>query len=121
MKKLLIALLGGVILFNSAYAFDALLRVKVKGNIQKTHYICVSNVGCLNLAASVKGRTFPMQLGNVQHIFLADISNLRMYPQTLPASCDVVIKNNQTLTVSGSVGKAVNNNLYINNLKCTID
>lgn len=119
MKKLVVAIISSFFI-SSIYAADtASMRAKVNDNIKNTHYICVSNVGCVNLAAATKGKSFPMQSGEVSHIFLVDAKTLRMYPQSLPTSCNVNIKSNETLIISGKVTNT-KDNIYINNLHCAV-
>ena len=119
MKKCLILLIS-LILMGSALAEPALVQPKVGGHYKSTHYVCVSNLGCLNLSQIKNGRKFPLQSGDVTYIFLADISTLRMYPQKLPASCNTNVGENQTLVISGKVAKAANDDVYIDNLRCSV-
>ena len=118
-KHLLVASVVGALLMNSAFADAPLFQSKVTGN-QPTQYICISNLGCLNIAQIKNGRKFPLASGDVSYIFLSDIKTMRMYEQKLPSSCQVSVSENQTLIVSGHVTKAANDNMYISNLKCSL-
>ncbi len=120
MKKIVISM-GCFILLNSAYASnEPKLHMQISGDIKKTYYLCVSNAGCVNLAAGVKGKKFPITPGDVNYIFMTNAANLRMYPQPLPDSCQIEINGNQTLTVSGIITKAANDHIYIQSLRCSI-
>ncbi len=77
-------------------------------------------VGCVNIAAGTQGHLYPMLKGEVQSIVLVDRSTHRMYPQKMPASCQLAIDNkDKKVTISGSIGKPVNDNIAINNLRCS--
>lgn len=120
MKKLI---LNASILFalNSAYAVNAPnLQMKISGDVKKTYYLCVSNAGCVNLAAGTQGRKFPMNPGDINYIFMTNAANVRMYPQALPNSCQVELNENQTLVVSGKITKAANDEIYIKELHCSV-
>lgn len=110
------------ILTSNVFAYDGTnLRINVTGNVKNTQYLCVSGVGCVNIAASSHGRTFPITSGEeVSYIFLANGKNYRMYPQALPSSCNVTVNENQTLVVSGRVAKAANDNVFISQLRCSV-
>jgi len=94
--------------------------MKISGDIQNTYYLCVSNAGCMNLAAGVAGKKFPMNPGDVSYIFMTNAANVRMYPQPLPNSCQIELNKNQTLVVSGRVAKAANDDVYIKALHCSV-
>lgn len=119
MKKYLIAALSSVILANTAFADAPLVQSKVTGT-QPTQYICISSLGCLNIAQIKTGRKFPLGSGDIGYIFLSDIKTLRMYPQKLPASCQITVPEDKTLIISGHVSKAANDNMYISHLKCSV-
>ncbi len=107
------------ILTSSIFAFDgSKLRIKVTGS-SSNQYLCLSQAGCININQG-RSRILPLTPGEVSYIFLANGKNYRMYPQTLPSSCNVTVNNNQTLVVSGRVSKARNDNMYINQLRCSV-
>lgn len=110
-----------LIISSNVLAYDgSKLRMNIGGKVTGTHYLCVSHVGCINIAAGQSGRTFPLTPGSVNYILLAEGRNYRMYPQALPHSCNITINQNQTLVVSGRVSKAANDNMYINQLRCSV-
>lgn len=121
MKRLFITILS-LVFMNSAFADNSsMLQVKVAGNTKSTHYVCVSNLGCLNLSQiKDKSKKFPLHPGAMSYIFLTDISTMKMYPQKLPASCNINIAENQTVVISGKVTKASNDDIYINRLQCSV-
>jgi hypothetical protein len=120
MKKFLLCIVLSLLPITTVLAREPLLQSKVGGSIKGTHYVCVNGLGCLNLSQIRNGRKFPLNPGPINYVYLADISNLRMYPQKLPASCQVNIGENQTLVVSGKIAKAANDDLYINNMHCAV-
>lgn len=120
MKKTMLKI-GFLFLLSSADASTVPnLHMKISGDIKKTYYLCVSNAGCVNLAAGAQGRKFPMNPGDVSYIFMTNAANVRMYPQPLPNSCQVELNENQTLVVSGKVTKAENDDIYIKELHCSV-
>lgn len=107
------------VLTSNVFAFDgSKLRINVAG-ASNTQYLCVSQVGCINIAQG-RSRAIPLTPGDVSYIFLANGKNYRMYPQALPSSCNVTVNNSQTLVVSGSVAKAGSDNMHINQLRCSV-
>lgn len=119
MKLVAISTLCLAFAIPSAFA-DSNLQIKLNGNL-KNMYLYMETVGCVNITAGAKGHLFPMQQGEVQSVVLVDRSTYRMYPQKLPASCQVAIDNKaKKVTVSGTIGKPVNDNITINNLRCNV-
>ncbi len=120
MKKTMVKM-GCLFLLNSAYAGHIPnLHMKISGDIKNTYYLCVSNAGCINLAAGVQGKIFPMNPGDVNYIIMTNAANIRMYPQALPSSCQVELKGDQTLIVSGKLTNASNDDIYIKELHCSV-
>ena len=129
MKKCALVLFLSLGLIQSVFAYDtAKLHVAVTGSvIQKSNYfLCLpGNVGCVNLRASKARQSFPIDTGKVDSIFTANMNTYKMYTQTMPASCQVDLKKDQTLTVSGQLvvkgnPNSGNSSAYINNLHCTV-
>lgn len=120
MNKAIISL-GILFLLNTAYASNQPnLHMNISGDVKSTYYLCVSNAGCVNLAAGTYGKKFPMNPGDVNYIFMVNAANVRMYPQPLPDSCQIELNENQTLVVSGKLTKAANDHLYIKGLHCSV-
>jgi hypothetical protein len=107
----------------TVYAADipiAKLKMQLTGATQdNAYFLCVSNNGCSNISAAAKGKIYMMDTGNVSYIFAANMKNLTMHAQALPASCQVDVGNEQTLVVSGKL-LVKNSSPYIDNLKCTV-
>ncbi len=123
MKKLIFIFLS-LTCINSGFAGNAPgLRVKITGTNQHNKYfLCVTNVGCVSIFSGNNGKKFPLDAGQVNYIFVANASNLRMYTQTLPQSCKITVNKNQTLTISGHLIKEINGkNAYIKNLECSLN
>jgi len=121
MKKIAsIILLNLSLIFGSAaFAYDnAHVSVKITGDVKNTYYLCVnSNGGCMKINA--KGVKFPITATKIDYIFLANIKNMRMYPQSLPSSCQVNITSKNNVVISGKM--IINNDdVKLNNLSCSI-
>lgn len=105
-------------LLKPAFA-DPTMQIKLSGNT-KDMYLCTETTKCVNIAAGVKGYPFAMQQGDMRSIVLVDRVTRRMYPQTMPNSCKINVDSKlKKATVLGSIGKPVNDNITINNLRCT--
>lgn len=117
MKKLLLVLFSTTfMLVNTAFAYDsAKLTMKISGNVNGSYYLCVNNSGCMKIVTGIK---FPINAGKIDHLILANIKNMRMYPVSLPSSCQVNLNNGNTLTVSGNI--TAKNDLKIGNLRCSV-
>lgn len=118
MKKL-VGMIMSVMLINTAHAGDMPnIHIMVSGAAHdSSSYICVSHMDCINLAATSHMNTVPMGPGSINNIDILDAAQHRIYAQALPASCQVTVNSNQTLTVSGH---AVNGGTHINNLHCSL-
>ena len=113
--KHVITVIAMCLFSTSIFAFDgSKLRINVGGSVKGNDYLCVSQVGCINIQQG-RSKALPLTPGQVSYIFLANGSNFRMFPQPLPSSCNVNVNDNQTLVVSGSVG-----NNKINQLRCSV-
>jgi len=121
MKKLLAAVLS-LIVINSAYALDhTQLRMKIAGPIKDNRYfLCVTNIGCISILNGNKGKAYPLTPGVVSNVYTINASNMRLHTQPLPKSCDVTVKENQTLRVTGKLVEGPNSKVYINNLQCSL-
>lgn len=122
MKRLMTLILS-LLIANSAIAGNTPnLKIKVSGTTPRNSYfLCLSNVGCVSIYAAAHGKIYPIDAGHVDYIFTTNARSLRMYTQSLPASCNITLSNDQTLTVSGKLIKTSNgNNVHIENLKCTV-
>lgn len=121
MKKYIVSLAACLISSSSfALTHSAKLKIHVSGKMKHSYYLCVSNVGCVNIIAGVKGHVFPLAEGEISHVFLANSKDYRMYPQPLPQRCNVTIKANHTLVVSGKITTKANDALYIDRLSCAV-
>lgn len=120
--KILLGILLSVLFIHPAYSYDfAHLNIKITNPTEaKTLFLCVSNIGCVNLQSGIRGKQFPLNPGSVNYVFLANGANLQMFRQALPDSCHVMLKNNQTLTVTGVVNVTEQNQARINKLHCSI-
>lgn len=121
MKKLVL-LLCGFLLIQCLYAEDlAKLRIKISGaSSDNKYFLCVGNVGCVSILAGNQGKLYPMNNGDISYVYTTNVTNMRLYPQKLPESCNISVKNNQTVTVTGHIVKSSNQQIYISNLNCKL-
>jgi hypothetical protein len=121
MKKLLSIILI-IFIAPAAFAFDgARIKVNVKGPIHNNRYfLCIPDVGCLSMLASKRGKVFPAPYnGEMNTIFVTDISNRRIYNQGLPASCNVKFVKSKTVYIHGVLVQQVKR-VNVNHLHCTV-
>lgn len=124
MKKLLLLLLS-LVLIPSVYAADsANIKIKVNGAITNNRYfMCLPNVGCLSILAAKKGKVYPvLSKIKMSGIYVADTaSKMRLNPQGLPASCNVIVNPKQTITISGTLAAGPNNSVVLKQLRCSLN
>lgn len=120
MKKLFLVLTLLVVNF-SAFALDiATLRMDIKGPVNDNRYfLCLPNMGCMSILAGNRGKGFPVNPGKVQNIMAADMKTRHMDVQPLPASCNVSLRENQTLIIKGNLITKPNR-VNISNLHCRL-
>lgn len=120
MKKLLIALFA-LVCINTAFASDVTdLAIKVSGTTsQNRYFMCIGENGCFSMQDGAQGEVFPINSGDVQRIFIFDTAERRMNILPLPRTCNITVKDNQTLLVTGRLAKAANGSVHIDNLKCS--
>jgi hypothetical protein len=109
---------------NTAFASEhAQLNIKISNPVKENKYfLCLYSIGCLSIRAGNHGKVFPViptDIGNIQKIVITDVSNMRMHMQPSVKSCNVVIKPDQKLTISGQL-IVKNSTPYINNLRCSV-
>ena len=104
-----------------AFADSAKLELKVSNTDKSnTYFLCVDGVGCVSMFAADHGKTYPLDPGQIERIFMVNRTNMRTYFQPLPASCNVTINANQTLIIKGKVVHDVKNNARVDHLECTV-
>lgn len=97
----------------------AKLRIALEGLSHKqTDLLCISSRGCFSLGAA-KSTEFAIDAGEINGLYMASTTTLKMYPESLPASCNVTVKEGQTLVVSG-YGADSEKGIIISKLKCKI-
>lgn len=121
MKKIVLCVLG-LMCIQSIFAADfAKLRIKIQGATSDNRYfLCVGTVGCVSIKAGDKGTLYPMQAGNIDYIYTTSVAAMRVYPQSLPSSCNVEVKNDQTVTVTGRIVQRSNEDVHIEHLNCHV-
>lgn len=104
-----------------AKADNANLKINVSGTSKNnTYFLCVDGVGCVSMFAADHGKTYPLTPGQIERIFMVNRTNLRTYFQALPASCNVTVNANQTLTVKGKVVTNAKNDARLEQLECSV-
>ncbi|OAI46918.1 hypothetical protein AYO45_06075 [Gammaproteobacteria bacterium SCGC AG-212-F23] len=123
MKKTL-ALIVSCIIAHTAIAADsnAQLRLKIKGAFHDNRYfVCLNNVGgCVSVAQGDNGRVYPINPGDIKYIAAIDTVNRSLNAQSLPASCQVNLNSNQTVTITGELTEGPNKKVYIKNMNCSV-
>lgn len=127
MKKLIILALTYLAISTMPCAFAdtsaANIKIKVTGTAKDNRYfLCLPDIGCLSILSAQKGKIYPIfHSVEMSGIYVTDVSdNLRVYPQGLPASCNVTVQPNQTITISGNIAKGPHKSIYINKLHCAV-
>lgn len=122
MKKLISIALILLSNMQMAYAADtANIKIKIAGAMQGNRYfLCLPDIGCLSIHAAQNGKIYPI-MNDVQMntMFVTDTSNARLYRAGLPDSCNVTVKKNQTITISGEL-KTHADQVNVNNLHCSV-
>jgi hypothetical protein len=124
MKKLIITLISvwmAVIAMQPAFAEEvgvAKLKMKITSRInEKSYALCLSEM-CYPLIQ--KNKVIPIETGKLTSVIMTDIANMQMHFQKMPASCQVSLKSNQTLVVSGQLVQKGNKAVVVNNLRCVV-
>ncbi|HLB42863.1 MAG TPA: hypothetical protein VJN02_08470 [Gammaproteobacteria bacterium] len=123
MKKMIVLSLLILSSIQLAYATDtANIKIKIAGPINDNRYfMCIRNVGCLSIRAAKHGKIFPVARSvEMDNIYLVNLKNNQLYSQGLPNSCNITIKPQQTVTISGKLSSGPNNSVRINQLNCAI-
>ena len=121
MKKLLMLILS-IVSIQVAHADDtANIKIKIAGNVNNNNYfLCMPDLGCLSILAAKQGKVYPvMHQVDMNTLFVTDVTTMRVYNQGFPKSCDVSVKTNQTITISGTLA-ANGSQVKINQLKCSV-
>jgi len=120
--RLLCLLLSLVVFVSYAFASNgAKLRIKIAGvSANNAYFLCVGHAGCLSIKAGNQGHVFTIERGELNRVYASNIRNLRLYPQPLPKSCKINVKENQTVTITGKITRTAKNEVYIGNLQCSV-
>jgi hypothetical protein len=124
MKKVVVGLVSLIIGFasiGSAVADEpavAKLHMKITSKINdKIYALCLSDT-CYPLVA--KGKLVSIEASKVSSVIVTNMTNMVMYTQKLPASCQVTIDRNQTLVVSGQL-VAKGGSVYLDKMHCAVN
>lgn len=119
-KKLICALLATLCLHPVYAANTANIKIKIAGAPSKGFYLCMPDLGCLSIQAGNRGKVFAMR-NNVEMntLFVTNANTMRVYNQGLPNSCNVTVKQNQTITITGTINTQ-SSNVKVANLRCSV-
>jgi len=121
MRKILILLILSAC---TQMAFAAAqVKIKLSGAINDNRYfLCLPNAGCLSIKAAQKGKIYPFPNEiNMGKVFVTDRSNqYRLSPQAIASSCQITVKTDQTVTITGNLAVQKDNSIRINQLRCSL-
>lgn len=124
MKKMILSLLLIISSIQLTYALDtANIKIQVAGAFNDNRYfMCIRNVGCLSIRAAKQGKVFPvMRTVEMDNIYIVNLKNNQLYSQGLPASCNIAVKPEQTITISGKLSTGPHESARIDQLQCTVN
>jgi hypothetical protein len=114
MQKTLVSLVCVCCCVSSLFA-EPKLQLQIENTIKNQNFaLCLSN-SCYLLTS----KPVFMDGNDIDSIIMTDTGTLAMYGQTIPASCKLSVKNNQTLTVSGKLIKK-KWSIEVENLQCSV-
>ena len=122
MKKLLALVVALSMSMSYGYAANtANIKINIAGAIHdNTYFLCMPDMGCLSILAAKKGKIYSMMNPiEMNTLFVTDTSNMSVFNQGLPSSCNVSVKPSQTITIYGNLEKR-GDKVTVNNLRCTI-
>lgn len=119
MKKIVCILLA--LCLQQAFAANtANIKISIAGPSIKGYYLCMPDLGCLSMMAAKRGKIYPIPNEvEMNTLFVTDAHNMRVYNQGLPGSCNVTVKRNQTITISGTLNKQADK-VKVSGLRCTV-
>lgn len=113
-----ILLINLLILSSAAFALDtAKLKFDISGvNADNRYFLCFTDIGCLSILASDQGRLYQyVYTLHPYDIYLTDLQVNHAFNQNIPASCNVDVPVNHTLTIHGHIS-----NDHIGGLYCQL-
>ena len=124
MYKTLVSLVGLCMAFNFvtpvlADSSNAMpkLQLQIVNTIKNQNFALCLSSSCYLLSSPEK--SVVMDGNNINSIIMTNTGTLAMYGQTIPDSCKLTVKNNQTLTVSGKLIKK-KMSVEVENLHCSV-
>ena len=124
MKKFLMLCLSiaSILSMQLTHATDtANIKIKITGSSNRNiYFLCMPDLGCLSILAAKKGKIFPVTHEvEMNTLFITDTTTMRVHNQGFPKSCDVNVKPNQTITISGTL-ITQGDKVKINQLLCSL-
>lgn len=123
MKRLLLFII--ILLLNLQTAFatpSANIHIKIKGAPQDNRYfLCIANIGCLSIYAAEQGKIYPIfHPFRMTEIYVTDANrSFRIYAIGFPKSCDVRVKESQTISIYGYI-VTTPSGVQIHQLRCEL-
>lgn len=122
MKKLLALIMLFATTASLAHADNtANIKIKISGAVRdNSYFLCMPDMGCLSILAAKKGKIYTMvnQI-DMNTLFITDTSDMSVHNQGLPATCNVVVKPTQTITIYGDLKKN-GDKVTVNQLRCVV-
>lgn len=124
MIKRIFLLFAACLFMQCAFAMNsAQIHLNIKGSANHgQYYLCLYDIGCLNMSAGLHGKTFQTShydLGNILQFVIMDIKTLREHRQPSNNTCDIKLKPNQSLIISGDL-VLKKNKASIRHLRCRV-
>jgi hypothetical protein len=92
------------------------LKMKLTNTVKNQHLALCLAENCYAVATT---SDIILDAGEIDSVIIANMDNMQMYAQKLPPSCRITVKENQLLTVTGTV-VAKGNSFQINDLNCSV-
>lgn len=124
MKKFILLVASLISLSNLAFADGtANIRMNIQGAASdNTYFLCLSNVGCLSILAGDRGKVYPVYHPiEMDNIYVTNVDrSFKLSAEGLPASCNVTVQPNHTVTISGRIVPLANGNTELAGLHCHV-
>jgi hypothetical protein len=104
---------------NPVFAADAALpklKMRLTNTVKNQHLaLCLAE----NCYAISNTSDIILDADEIDSVVIANMDNMQMYAQSLPPSCKIAVKDNQLLTVTGTV-VAKGNSFLVKDLNCSV-
>lgn len=93
------------------------VHIKIVNTIKGQNFALCLSASCYVMSAAHK--PVVMDGARVDSIIMTNMGTLQMYRQDIPQSCNVTVKDNQTITVTGKLTEKAAG-VVVNNLRCSV-